>query len=115
MSVIWRLQWLVVGIAVTIRLRSWLSLQFGGPGHIPPLKELPGISLTALLDRVPPSIAQSSLWPGTYLEQLEHLLDNYNCPTSHEYRVEIVHHSPLILRLRGFLPYGEANHLLKLA
>ena len=115
MSILYRLQWISVGMSLVIGFISWLSLQFGGLGHIPPFIELPGMMVTSLLDRVSPEIVHSGLWPGSYFERLEQLLDKYQCPVGHEYRVEIVHHAPLILRLRGFLPYGEASHLLKLA
>lgn len=94
---------------------SFLASQFGGAGHVPRLTELPGIALSNLLDRVPNSIVTSTLWPGQYVDRLEASLDYYQCPSGHEYRVEIVHHAPLIIRLRGFLPPGEATHLLKLA
>lgn len=109
----WQAFWL--GVALSIGCLSWLSVQYGGLGHIPRVAELPGIALTGLLDRIPESIAASAVWPGSYLEQLEIFLDNYQCATGHEYRVEIVHHSPVILRLLGFLPSGERIHLLKLA
>ena len=108
----WQSFWM--GVAVSIGCLSWLSLQFGGLGHIPRAVELPGIALTNLLDRVPGSVATAYFWPCEVLEGLEGLLDNYRCPSNHEYRVEIVHHEPLILRLRGFLPNREAKHLLKL-
>jgi hypothetical protein len=94
---------------------SWLSQQFGGLGHIPRAVELPGMALSNLLDHVPEQLATSALWPNEMLNKLEAVLDNYLCPSTHEYRVEIVHHTPLILRLRGFLPPGEAIHLLKIA
>jgi len=115
MNSFWRWQPFIAGIAVTIGYISWLSLQFGGLGHIPPAIELPGIALSAFLDRVPDSIAGSRLWPNTVIERLEGILDQYQCPRGHEYRVEILNHSPLIICLRGFLPPGEAAHLLKLA
>jgi len=115
MNSFWRWQPFITGIAVTLGCISWLALEFGGLGHIPRVVELPGIALSALLDRVPESIATSSFWPNTAIEQFEGLLDQYQCPREHEYRVEILNHSPLILCLRGFLPPGEAAHLLKLA
>ena len=110
---IWQAFWL--GIAVSMGCMSYLARQFGGPGHVPRLVELPGIALSSFLDRLPVSIVTSAVWPGDYVDMLETFLDNYQCPIGHEYRVEIVHHAPLILRLRGFLPPGEATHLLKLA
>ena len=103
-----------MGVAVSLACISWLSLQFGGLGHIPRVVELPGIALTNVLDRIPESVATSAFWPREALESLEGLLDNYRCPSDHEYQVEIVNHEPLILRLLGFLPQGEAMHLLKL-
>lgn len=115
MTILRRVQWFCLGVGLTLGSLSWLSLQFGGVGHIPPLAEIPGIALTTLLDRVPPSLASSFIWPEAYFEKLEGLLDYYQCPQNHEFRVEIVHHSPVILRFRGFLPHGEANHMLKLA
>lgn len=110
---IWQAFWL--GVAVCLGCLSVLVSQFGGPGHVPRLIELPGIALSNVLDRVPVSIVTSPIWPGQYIDRLEGFLDKYQCPTGHEYRVEIVHHAPLIIRLRGFLPPGEATHLLKLA
>jgi hypothetical protein len=115
MTMFWIWQSFCLGLALTIGSISWLSQEFGGLGHIPRAVELPGIALTNLLDRVPVGIATSSLWPSQRLERLEAFLDNYQCPSDHEYRVEIVNHSPLILRLRGFLPPREASHLLKLS
>jgi hypothetical protein len=115
MNSFWRWQPFITGIAVTIGCISWLSLQFGGLGHIPRAVELPGIALSVFLDQVPESIAESALWPNTIIERLEGILDQYQCPGGHEYRVEIINHVPLILCLRGFLPPGEAAHLLKLA
>jgi hypothetical protein len=115
MKTFWIWQSFCLGVALTIGCLTWLSQEFGGLGHIPRVVELPGIALTNLLDRVPAAIATSSVWPSYPLELLESFLDNYQCPFDHEYRVEIVHHSPLILRLRGFLPPREATHLLKLA
>jgi hypothetical protein len=103
-----------LGVAVTIGCISWLSSHFGGLGHVPRAIELPGIAITSLIDRVPESIATSRIWPAGIVERLESMLDNYQCPTGHDYSVEIVHHSPVILRFRGFLPHGEAAHLLKL-
>ena len=115
MILLWRLQWFCLGVALSIGCISWLSLQFGGLGHIPRFIELPGITLTTFLDHVPDFVAASKLWPNQLLEWLEGQLDNYQCPSGHEYRVEIIHHSPLIMRFRGFLAPGEALHLLKLA
>lgn len=115
MNSFWRWQPFITGIAVTLGCISWLSLEFGGLGHIPRAVELPGIALSAFLDRIPESIATSSLWPNIAIEQLEGFLDQYQCPGGHEYRVEILNHSPLILCLRGFLPPAESAHLLKLA
>ena len=94
---------------------AWLSHQYNGLGHVPRLIELPGIGLANFLDRVPEPVETSALWPRNLLSRLEGLLDNYQCPTDHEYRVEIVNHAPVILRFRGFLPPGEATHLLQLA
>jgi hypothetical protein len=115
MSFVREFQFFCIGIAVSLGCLSWLSTQVGGPGHLPRLVELPGIALTALLDQVPETIRDSELWPNKVLDKLEALLDNYECPSGHEYRLEIVNHSPVILRLRGFLPPGEATHLLKLS
>jgi hypothetical protein len=111
----WQWQSFWVGVATTIGCLSWLSSHFGGLGHIPQGVELPGIALTSFLDRVPESLATSIIWPAGIIDLLEGMLDNYQCPSSHEFRVEIVNHSPLILRFRGFLPPGEGTHLLKLA
>jgi hypothetical protein len=115
MTVLQRLGWLCIGAAVAMGYLSLLSLQFGGLGHIPRPSDLPGLGLTALLDRVPLSVSGLPFWPENFLGKLETLLDTYECPVGHEYRVEIVNHAPLILRFRGFLPYGDATHLLKLA
>jgi hypothetical protein len=104
-----------IGVAVSIGCILWLSKHFGGLGHIPRAVELPGIALTSLLDNVPEKLAESAFWPSFVFEGLESVLDNYQCPATHEYRLQTVHHSPLILRLRGFLPPGEALHLLSLA
>ena len=109
------LQAFCIGVAVSIGCMLWLSHEFGGPSHIPALIELPGIALTNILDRVPDTVASSVVWPTGLLDMLEQVLDIYKCPSLHEYRLEIVHHSPLILHLRGFLAYGETTHLLKLA
>jgi hypothetical protein len=111
----WQWQSFWVGVATTIGCLSWLSSHFGGLGHIPQVVELPGIALTSFLDQVPESLATSIIWPAGIIDLLEGMLDNYQCPSSHEFRVEIVNHSPLILRFRGFLPPGEGTHLLKLA
>ena len=105
----------LLGIAISIGCLSYLSTQFNGLGHIPTAIELPGIGLANLLDKVPLSIASSSLWPNALFERIEGLLDYYTCPLSHEYRVDMVSQEPLILRFRGFLPPGEATHLLKLS
>ena len=115
MTILWKLQWFLIGIAVTIGSISWLSHNFDGLGRIPRLIELPGITLTSMLDQIPQFITNTKLWPGIYLTRLEELLDYYECPVNHVYRLEIVNHVPLILLLRGFLPSGEAAHLLKLA
>ena len=115
MIVFWLWQAFWLGIAVSLGCMSYLAAQFGGPGHVPRMVELPGIVLSNFLDRLPVSVVTSAVWPGEYVDILEAWLDNYQCPIGHEYRVEIVHHAPLILRLRGFLPAGEATHLLKLA
>ena len=104
-----------IGVSVSIGCISWLSSQFGGLGHIPRIIELPGIAMSYFLDQIPVSITNSALWPYKLVERLEDLLDNYQCPSAHEYQVEIVCHEPVILRFRGFLPNGEATHLLKLA
>ena len=115
MNTFWRWQPFIMGLAVAIGCMQWLSLEFGGLGHIPPAVELPGIALSALLDRVPESMASSPLWPNIVIERLEGILDQYQCAVGHEYRIEILNHSPMMLCLKGFLPPGEANHLLKLA
>jgi hypothetical protein len=115
MIVFWLWQAFWLGVAVSLGCMSYLGAQFGGPGHVPRMVELPGIALSNFLDRLPVSVVTSAVWPGEYVDRLEAWLDNYQCPIGHEYRVEIVHHAPLILRLRGFLPSGEATHLLKLA
>ena len=104
-----------VGVAISIGSGSWLSQHFGGAGHVPRAVELPGIVLSNFLDRIPEVLLSSSIWPSEYVDKLEAVLDYYQCPVNHEYRVEIVNHDPVILRLRGFLPPGEATHLLKLA
>jgi len=114
MLFLWLLQGFAVGVSVSVGCLSWLSVHFGGLGHIPRVVELPGIVLANFLDQVPDSILGSRIWPNTFVERLEARLDNYQCPAYHEYRVEIVHHEPLILHLRGFLPSGEAEHILKL-
>ena len=115
MNRFWRWQPFITGLAVAIGCIQWLSLEFGGGGHIPRAIELPGIALSAFLDSFPESISASPLWPNSVIERLEGILDQYQCPINHEYRVEILNHNPLILCLRGFLAYGEAVHLLKLA
>src|SRR5271170_550187 len=107
MRFFWALQGFLVGVAVSIGCMSWLSNEFGGLGHIPRVVELPGIVLANFLDKVPDSITELPIWPDEFIERMETRLDNYQCPNDHEYRVEIVHHEPLIIRLRGFLPSGE--------
>jgi hypothetical protein len=92
-----------------------ISQTFGGLRHVPRVSELPGIAFTNFLDTLPERVLTSKLWEYSGIERLEAWLDNYECPADHEYRLEIVHHEPLIFRLRGFLPQGEATHLLKLA
>jgi len=114
MTSFWRWESFAVGVAVTLGIMSWLSLQFGGPGHVPPIVELPGIALTSMLDSLPVSITTSVIWPGLLFYLLESLLDNYRCPYGHEYRVEIVNHNPPVLRFHGFLLHHESEHLLKL-
>jgi hypothetical protein len=91
-----------------------ISQTFGGLRHVPRASELPGIAFTNLLDKLPERVVTSKLWELSGIERFEAWLDNYECPTDHEYRMEIIHHEPLIFRLRGFLPHGEATHLLKL-
>jgi hypothetical protein len=109
------LQTFCFGVAVATGCISWLSVHFEGIGHVPRAVELPGIAFASFLDRVPEALATSIVWPSGIINRLEGLLDNYQCPENHEYRVEIVNHSPVILRLRRFLPPGEATHLLRLA
>ena len=115
MSWLWKWQWFCLGVAVTLGALSITSRTFGGLRHVPPPKELPGIAFTNFLDSLPDSVVSSKLWQYSGIERLELWLDNYECPTDHEYRIEILHHEPIIFRLRGFLPRGEATHLLKLA
>ena len=115
MSWLWKWQWFFLGVAVTLGALSITSRTFGGLRHVPPLKELPGVAITNFLDSLPDSVVSSKLWQYSGIERLETWLDNYECPADHEYRTEILHHEPIIFRLRGFLPHGEGSHLLKLA
>lgn len=114
-SCLWKWQWFCLGVAVTLGALSMMSRTFGGIRHIPRLKEIPGIAFTNFLDILPDSIVTSKAWQYSGIERLEMWLDNYQCPAEHEYRLEILHHEPLIFRLRGFLSPGEVTHLLKLA
>jgi hypothetical protein len=115
MSCLWKWQWFILGVAVTLGSLSMISKSFGGLRHVPRINELPGIGFTNLLDTLPDWVVTSKLWEYSGIERLEVWLDNYECPVDHEYRMEILQHEPLIFRLRGFLPPGEATHLLKLA
>jgi hypothetical protein len=115
MSCLWKWQWFCLGVAVTLGTLSVISRTFSGLKHVPHVKELPGIVFTKFLDSLPDSVVTSKIWQYSGIETIEAWLDNYECPSDHEYRMEILHHEPLIFRLRRFLPYGEATHLLKLA
>jgi len=112
---LWKVQWFCLGVAVTLGGLSGISRMFGGLGHVPRVKELPGIAFTNFLDTLPDSIVTSKIWHYAGIERLETWLDKYECPVYHEYRMEILNHEPFIFRLQGFLPRGEATHLLKLA